>query len=334
MKVWILVILALSLLIWGIVRERFEPTASIRAPPYDDAEKLHIFGVASTASQQVLLDKAKSLVTVPETDTTYQEKQKIAAGGLVAPIVGDFFNAVFKPAKTPIRDSDVTNFMSSRSSDIKSIEEEVLKTYFVGQQGIGTSQSSGYADILASEGQNVGYLNSNVSGPTGGTTTSSANTGATGTTGSATTAGGTTGGSSTTSAAPTTRRTGARGVFGPEFGGFGQGSSGNNPHRDSTKTNTYPELLGGGDSKPRTLVDGAGLVNPSKNWQLANDGSLPTSTSLGSDENSKYLPYSRQPGDMDLIPDPYRVSQSYMASSYSFKTEPTPFLTDFSAFLR
>ena len=147
------------------------------------------------------------------------------------------------------------------------------------------------------------------------------------------TAGGTTGGSSTTSAGPTTRQSGARGVFGPEFGGFGQGSTGN-PHRDSTKTNTYPELLGGGDSKPKTLVDGAGLVDPSKNWQLANDGSLPNCIGLGCDENSKYLPYSRQPGDMDLIPDPYRVSQSYMNSSYSFKTEPTPFLTDFSAFLR
>jgi hypothetical protein len=148
-----------------------------------------------------------------------------------------------------------------------------------------------------------------------------------------TTAGGTTGGSSTTSAAPTTRRTGARGVFGPGSGGFGPGSTGN-PHRDSTKTNTYPELLGGGDSKPKTLVDGAGLVDPSKNWQLANDGSLPDCAHLGCNENSKYLPSSRMPGDMDLIPDPYRVSQSYMNSSYSFKTEPTPFLTDFSAFLK
>lgn len=146
--------------------------------------------------------------------------------------------------------------------------------------------------------------------------------------------GSTTGGSSDTFSGPTTRRSMGRGIFGPGSGGFGQGSTGNTPLRDSTKTTNYPELLGGGDSKPRTLVDGAGLVDPSKNWQLANNGSLPNCTSLGCDENSRYLPYSRQPGDMDLIPDPYRVSQQYMSSSYSFKTEPTPFLTDFSAFLR
>jgi hypothetical protein len=143
----------------------------------------------------------------------------------------------------------------------------------------------------------------------------------------------TTGGSSDTFSGPTNRQSTARGVFGPTFTGFGAGSGGD-PHRDSTKSNSYPQLLGGGDSKPKTLVDGAGLVNPSKNWQLANDGSLPNCTSLGCDENSKYFPHSRQPGDMDLIPDPYRVSQSYMSSSHSFKTEPTPFLTDFSAFLR
>jgi hypothetical protein len=35
---------------------------------------------------------------------------------------------------------------------------------------------------------------------------------------------------------------------------------------------------------------------------------------------------------MDLVQDPYRVSQQFASSSYSFKTEPVPFLTDFSAF--
>jgi hypothetical protein len=103
---------------------------------------------------------------------------------------------------------------------------------------------------------------------------------------------------------------------------------------DSSKTNQYPELMGGGDNKPSTRIEGGGIVAPSKNWQLANDGSLPNCDSLGCNENSKYLPFSRQPGDMDLIPDPYRVSRQFSAASYSFKTEPTPFLTDFSAFQR
>ena len=63
-------------------------------------------------------------------------------------------------------------------------------------------------------------------------------------------------------------------------------------------------------------------------------GAIPSSAGLGSDEKSKYLPFSRQPGDMDLVKDPYRVSQQFASSSYSFKTEPVPFLTDFSAFQR
>lgn len=149
----------------------------------------------------------------------------------------------------------------------------------------------------------------------------------------ATTTGTSTGGSSTSSLGPNSGG-GRRGqVFGPTFNGMGD-SNGNVRPMDSTKINSYPELLGGGDSKPSTRIDGAGIVDPSKNWQLANNGSLPSSASLGSDENSKYFPYSRQPGDMELIPDPYRVSQQFSAASYSFKTEPTPFLTDFSAFLR
>lgn len=150
----------------------------------------------------------------------------------------------------------------------------------------------------------------------------------------ATTTGTSTGGSSTSSLGPNSGGGSRRGqIFGPTFNGVGDGHGKVRPV-DSTKTNSYPELLGGGDSKPSTRIDGAGIVDPSKNWQLANNGSLPNCTSLGCDENSRYFPYSRQPGDMELIPDPYRVSQQFSSASYSFKTEPTPFLTDFSAFLR
>lgn len=168
-------------------------------------------------------------------------------------------------------------------------------------------------------------INKTTSGTTGGTGMSQ-------NTSVSTTTGTTTGGSSTSSFGPNSGG-GRRGqVFGPTFNGIG--NDGKVRPMDSTKTNSYPELLGGGDSKPSTRIDGAGIVDPSKNWQLANDGSLPNCTSLGCDENSRYFPYSRQPGDMELIPDPYRVSQQFSSASYSFKTEPTPFLTDFSAFLR
>jgi hypothetical protein len=154
------------------------------------------------------------------------------------------------------------------------------------------------------------------------------------TTGSA--AGGTTGGSSTSSAAPNSGEFGGGGdrrqqVFGPIFRGIGEG--GGVVPMDSSKTNRYPELMGGkGNAPPSTRVEGAGITTPSKSWQMTRDGTLPTSAGLGSDENSKFLPFSRQPGDMDLIPDPYRVSQQFSASNYAFKTEPVPFLTDFSAF--
>jgi hypothetical protein len=67
---------------------------------------------------------------------------------------------------------------------------------------------------------------------------------------------------------------------------------------------------------------------------MTQDGTLPTSASLGADQMSRYFPYSRTPGDMDVIPDPFRVAQTFSASSYSSKTEPVPFLTDFSAFQR
>jgi hypothetical protein len=62
---------------------------------------------------------------------------------------------------------------------------------------------------------------------------------------------------------------------------------------------------------------------------------LPTSTSLGTDPMSKFLPFSRAPGDQDLYPDPYRLGAHFSTSSYTDKEvpEPAPFLADFSKFL-
>jgi hypothetical protein len=62
---------------------------------------------------------------------------------------------------------------------------------------------------------------------------------------------------------------------------------------------------------------------------------LPTSSSLGTDTNSKFLPFSRVPGDQDVYPDPYRLGKHFSTSSYSDKDapEPAPFLADFSKFL-
>lgn len=127
----------------------------------------------------------------------------------------------------------------------------------------------------------------------------------------------TTGGSSTTPSftASTTTKIGQY-IFGPAFSGKGEIAKGVDSADSSTSTQ-YPELLGGG-------------VKPSPASSL----DLPGAANMGATENSKFLPYSRVPGDMDLIPDPYRVSQTFSTSSYSSKTEPVPFLTDFSAFLK
>jgi len=183
------------------------------------------------------------------------------------------------------------------------------------------STQSGYADVLTEMGQSRNY----------GTASPAASTGSQ-PAGVATTTGTTTGGTSTTALGPNSGGTGLSGktVFGPVFTGLGAAVAAMGG--DSSKTNKYPELLGGGESKPSTRIDGVGIVAPSKNWSLTQSGDLPSSASLGSDENSKYLPTSRQPGDQDLIPDPYRVSKTFTTSSYSSKTDPVPFLTDFSAF--
>jgi hypothetical protein len=141
-----------------------------------------------------------------------------------------------------------------------------------------------------------------------------------------------TGGSSTTTFGPTTGGSAnrIRQVFGPQFTERGATVSGNGDG-DSSRTNVYPELLGGMiDTSSR--IPGAGIQPPSKNWTLSKDGSLPPEKNMGADEMSRYFPYSRTPGDMDIIPDPYRVAQTFSASSYASKTEPVPFLTDFSAF--
>jgi hypothetical protein len=139
-----------------------------------------------------------------------------------------------------------------------------------------------------------------------------------------------TGGTSGVALGPTSGgRKGDRRVWGPEFVGLEQGGDGQGG-MDSTGKRKYPVLLG---PKPDvSTMSPAGIVPPSKSWQLATDGSLPSTSVLGSTEDSKFLPHSRVPGDQDLIPDPYRVASAFSTSTYSTKTEPVPFLTDFSAF--
>lgn len=140
----------------------------------------------------------------------------------------------------------------------------------------------------------------------------------------------TTGGDSGVTYGPTSAPKGGRNVWGPLFRGTGQGAGPEGG--DSTKSNAYPALLGGMGGRAGTMLESVGVVAPSG---FGLEEVMPSETALGSGANARFLPYSRQPGDMDIVPDPYRLAKNFSSSSYSAsKTDPVPFLTDFSAFYR
>lgn len=490
-----LLLAALVLLVVFSLREHFEATASIKAPPYDDTEKLRILDMLRNSDQATLLTQAEAAnpslkkaqtdaeaayATAP-TDAkktavdAAKKALKVKSAELITAEVEKFFTTKYKPATVPITKEDVAAYVGALPIDTlnKPMIETVLKSYFVGQSGVGTSVSSGYADVLRGLGQGFGYgmtatgtpasapggaPGASASGPSvdvdyrgagggGMPSTGATPTGAVreeydyadricpqgttmdivrgeytcqypatdftcpsgffssngmcksnsggfaepqcpagkqlnparkcaapsvpapcpsgyepswtscrrprGATGSATTStpptssppgsamtssaaaapGNTTGGTSASSYGPTAGGGASKYmVWGPVGGGRAEGDGGVSP-MDSSKTNKYPELLGGlGKGGDKTRIDGIGLTEPSSSWQLSMSGMLPDAKSLGVNEMSKYLPFSRAPGDMEKIPDPYRVNQTFRQSSYSSKTEPVPFLADFSAF--
>jgi hypothetical protein len=159
--------------------------------------------------------------------------------------------------------------------------------------------ASGYAAVLEALGQ----------GPTGGT-------GATGTSGN------TTGGSTTTQGANSGTNKGN--IFGPAFTGFGENTSGSG----GLGARDYPTLIGPKPVASR-YIEGAGVMNLSQSDNLAKSGALPGAAGTGSDPNSRFFGSSRVPGDRDLIPD---AGQQFTPSIGSSKTEPVPYLADFSAF--
>ena len=291
----------------------------------------------------------------PTNDSTETRTKKA-----ISSYVAAFYTKKYAPATTPLTPEDVNGFVSelvnggNMSSQFIKPVKDVLKTYFIDQSGVGTSVTTGYATKVTDMAQLPGYLGAGSplemrpspfptkivpptplpgreSIPVSGSSAPSPVPGG----GMGTITGSSTGGSSTSSMGPTSGNAGSRSkqVFGPVFTSRGEGGNPGNGG-DSTKSNNYPELMGGRGGGVSTKIAGAGVVPPSKNWLLTNDGSLPSWESLGAMDMSKYFPTSRTPGDMDLIPDPYRLSRNFSTSSYSSKTEPAPFLTDFSAFLK
>ena len=119
-------------------------------------------------------------------------------------------------------------------------------------------------------------------------------------------------------------------VWGPAYVGMGDNSG----LGGLSGPRVYPVLLG---PKPKesTMVEGAGVIKQSNSSSTAG---LPSGENTGSEENSMYFGTSRMPGgaggsrvpgDKDIFPNPY---QEFTPSIGSSKTEPVPFLSDFSAF--
>jgi hypothetical protein len=132
-------------------------------------------------------------------------------------------------------------------------------------------------------------------------------------------------------------------IWGPAWTGLGDDSGSGLGLGDRI----YPTLLGPKPSLSR-MIEGAGIAPVSQSESLVKSGALPDPTSTGSDPNSQFFGTSRMPsksgaggaggqggasrvpGDQDLFPNPYL---EFTPSSGSSKTEPVPYLSDFSAFL-
>ena len=133
-------------------------------------------------------------------------------------------------------------------------------------------------------------------------------------------------------------------IWGPAWTGLGDNSG----SRLGDADRIYPILLGPKPSLSK-MVESGGIAPVSQNESLVKSGILPDPTSTGSDPNSQFFGTarspakdggaggaggaggsSRVPGDQDLFPNPY---VEFTPSSGSSKTEPVPYLSDFSAFL-
>jgi hypothetical protein len=103
-------------------------------------------------------------------------------------------------------------------------------------------------------------------------------------------------------------------VGGPKYGGLGAPIAASSSGASYT---TGPILYGPTAAQNKNI--------DTTNW-------MPSYWSAGSDWANMFAGTSRSPGDQDLIPNPYLQSTSYSLANGSQKTDPVPFLTDFSAF--
>jgi hypothetical protein len=231
-----------------------------------------------------------------------------------------FYDTVYLPDKKQPTESELDGFVNSVDIDtvparlrnnFRSSLKSALDSYFSPTIRIGEVDTAG-----TGAGEPSGSASSSTSGAA--STATGVDPGAGGGAGSG-------------SAGGPIVPTGGRTVWGPVYRGRGQGPG--QQGGDSTSSNLYPALLGG-------VAGMGGRAGMSESGVPFSVGAgleevMPSPSALGTGVNSRFLPYSRQPGDMDVVPDPYRLANNFSTSSYSAsKTDPVPFLTDFSAFYR
>jgi hypothetical protein len=326
----------MALFLWSI-RENFQDTATLKGPPYGDSDYPTIVNLMSTTLVTKLQDKyAAENSGQGKPDKNTLEGQRKIVDGAISDLMGDFHTTVYKPASTPLTEANVDTFLNTKATsgfllDNKAEIKKLLVAYFVTQtagaanapltaaQSASASRAvnSGYADILADLGQ-PSFDPSVATNPT--VSNAAAN-------------GNSTGGSSGGYASNPNLNPLKRGnIWGPAWTGLGDNAGSGLGSGDRI----YPILLG---PKPTAskMVEGAGIASPSQNASLVTSGTLPDPKSTGSDPNSQFFGTSRMPagsstvpGDKDLFPNPY---VEFTPSSGSSKTEPVPYLADFSAFL-
>jgi hypothetical protein len=343
MKKWGWVLLGLFFVVLFLFsREGFQDTQKIKGPPYTEEDYTTIVS---------MMDANWIMTEYGGDATTPSSRARIAQN--VAPILSQFHADVYQPVSQTLKESDVDKFLEANTSLYNAKHKQFVKSllvkYFIEQPhgdanlaqtaaqvaSANHAQSSGYSDILRELEQGAAAA-AGASGPSGPTGPASGAAGASGASGASGPPRPANSSSSAWRSANTAGGGGNQKVWGPRFNGLGMGSGFGGP--DDTRG--YPTLLGP-TPKPSTMVEGAGIVRDPRGHGSGSgsgsggpDSNTPSSSSLGSDPDNQYLPYSRTPGDKDLIPDPYRNPSNFSTSGESTKTEPIPFLTDFSAFMK
>lgn len=359
MKKWtwfaILFCAGIALFLWT-ARENFQDTASLRGPPYGDSDYPSIVNLMSSTLVTKLQDKYVSENQGQNRpDQSTLEGQRKLVDGMISSLMGQFHTDVYQPATAALTESNVDTFLELKAKsgfllENKSEIKKLLVAYFVTQtagepnvdltdaQKASNSRStdSGYAKLLSGLGQ---VSDSDKEACKKEVNTKSWDEVSEKCKNVVTNTGNTTGGSSLIPQPNSGGSSGSMGlqkgnIFGPAFTGLGD-NSGDGLGSGISGIRDYPTLLGPQPKESR-MVEGAGISKPSIHTQLSKSGALPSAGSTGSSEESKFFGTSRVPGDQDMYPGFFggAGSTAYTPSSGSSKTDPVPFLSDFSAFLK